>query len=109
MRVDPSEFKLERARSDARAAVLAAFELRRRRPGQPLFRSEAIHAVERTRGVADAHVRLFPSAVPGGEPNWLRAARGDDGEIWAIWPHDDQVISADDPALVVIVAKEAFI
>ena len=107
VRVDPTQFDLERVRNGAREAVLAAFDLTKRRPGQPLFRSEVIQVLEHTSGVANATVRLFPKK--GRRFGWQRHATDGEGQIWTIWPHDDQVIYTADPSLISIVAEEAFI
>jgi hypothetical protein len=106
VRVDPTQFDLEGTRNVARAAVIAAFDLTRRRPGQPLFRSEVIQVLEHSTGVVNATVRLFPKH--GRRPDWRRHV-ADDGEIWTMWPHEDQVIYAADPSLLSVVAEEAFI
>jgi len=107
VRVDPTQFDLERTRNAAREALLAAFDLRKRRPGQPLFQSEVIHALELTAGVANATVNLFPKGRH--RKGWRRHSPNDGGPIWTVWPHDDQVIYAANPSLIAVMAEEAFI
>jgi predicted phage baseplate assembly protein len=98
-RFDPTDVQ-ERVR----AALLAAFDLRRRRPGQPLDRSEVIGIVENTVGVSHCDVVKFATAAasPGD-----RAAGSSDGTIWTLFPLDNEVIYAADPAQVTVTIAEA--
>lgn len=104
-RVDPLRFDPRDVEGRVRAALLAAFDLRRRRPGQPLYRSEVTRVVENTDGVENSDVVLFASAPPAPEPD--RVARGDDAGIQAVFPKDNQVIYAANPALITVAATEA--
>ncbi|MDB5598184.1 MAG: hypothetical protein JWN71_228 [Xanthobacteraceae bacterium] len=108
-RVDSSRFDPTEVETRVRAAVLAAFHLQRRRPGQPLYRSEVTRVVENTLGVSNSDVVLFASARPGREPDWDYVARGDDGGIWAAYPKSHQVIYAANPVLITVVTAEASI
>jgi hypothetical protein len=108
-RVDTSRFDPRQLEGRVAAAVLAAFDLRLRRPGQPVYRSEVTRVVEGTEGVTNSDVVLFESDPPADRRDWERAARGDDGGIWAVFPKDDQVIYARRPELVTVTAEEATI
>lgn len=107
VRVDSTRYDPIEVEGRVRAALLAAFDLRRRRPGQPLYRSEVIRAVENVDGVSNSDVVLFASVPPRAPAPWEDAARGDDGGIWAVFPKDDQVIYAKLPALVTVTTAEA--
>jgi hypothetical protein len=108
-RVDSTRFDPIEVESRVRAALLAAFDLRNRRPGQPVYRSEVTRVVENTQGVSNSDVVLFASVPPGSEPDWDYAARGDDEGIWAVFPKRDQVIYADAPSLITVSTAEATI
>jgi predicted phage baseplate assembly protein len=109
VRVDPIRFDPREVEGRVGAAVLAAFDLRRRRPGQPVYRSEVTRVVENTDGVSNSDVVLFRSNPPSDEPDWDHAARGDDDGIWAAFPRDNQVIYAASPALITVTTEEAAI
>lgn len=108
-RVDSIRYDPREIETRVRAALIAAFDLRLRRPGQPFYRSEVTRVVENTDGVSNSDVVLFASAPPGHEPDWDRAARGDDQGIWAVFPKDNQVIYAAMPALINVATTEATI
>jgi baseplate J-like protein len=129
-RVDSSRFDPREVEGRVRLALLAAFDLHLRQPGQPIYRSEVTHIVENTEGVANSDVVLFATTAPLHEPTnipgqsnttalattiaaqgeqWAHAARGHDGGIWAVFPAGDQVIYAQNPSLVTVTTSEATI
>jgi hypothetical protein len=108
-RVDSTRYDPREVEGRVRAAVIAGFDLRLRKPGQPFYRSEVTRIVENTEGVSNSDVALFKSVAPGNEPDWRHAARGDDNGIWAVFPNDDQVIYAKAPTLITVATAEATI
>ena len=106
-RVDSTQFDPREVAGRVRAAVLATFDLRLRRPGQPAYRSEVTRVVENTDGVSNSDIVLFASAPP--TPESAHVARGDDAGIWAVFPRDNQVIYAANAALINITTAEATI
>jgi uncharacterized phage protein gp47/JayE len=107
LRVNSAEFDPQAVAELANAALLQVLDLRQRRPGQVLYRSEITQAIEHVAGVANSDVTLFPGDVPGGPSSWKQVNRGDDGGIWAVVPNDNQVIFAADPRLLSIKTEEA--
>ena len=107
IRVDSIRFDPVETRDAAFEAVIAALDLKGRRPGQTLYRSALIHTVEGVVGVTNSDVRLFPDVSEDAQPDWRRASFGDDGGIWMVRPHDHQVLHAGDPALISISVEEA--
>ena len=63
--------------------------------------------MEHVGGVSNSDVVLFPGDIPGSPNSWKQVNRGDDGGIWAVIPHDNQVIYAADPLLLSIKTEEA--
>lgn len=108
-RVDSTRYDPREVEGRVRAAVLAGFDLRLRKPGQSFYRSEVTRIVENVDGVSNSDVVLFKSMAPGNEPDWRHAARGDDNGIWAVFPNDNQVIYAGDATLIAVTTAEATI
>jgi Baseplate J-like protein len=107
LRVNSAEFDPQAVAEAANAALLQVLDLRLRRPGQVLYRSEITQVMERVAGVANSDVVLFPGNIEGSPNSWKQVNRGDDGGIWAIVPNDNQVIYAADPLLLRIKTEEA--
>ncbi len=107
LRVNSAEFDPRAVSEMANAALLQILDLRLRRPGQVLYRSEITQAMEHVGGVSNSDVVLFPENLPGSPNSWKQVNRGDDGGIWAVIPHDNQVIYAADPLLLSIKTEEA--
>lgn len=107
LNIDTEAFDPARVAEAARADVEAAFDLRRRAPGQPVYRSELYAIVETVAGVSNAIVELFPELEPGDIHSFERVARGDDDGIWAITPAYAQAIFAQDPGAIAISTAEA--
>jgi hypothetical protein len=103
LRVTSQAYDPEQAVADAGLALHQALHLRHRKPGQPLYRSEVIQVLEHVRGVVNVDVRLFPSTVPDAQ----QIKRGDQGVIWAIYPHESQVFHVANPGLISITTEEA--
>lgn len=105
--VDSTRYDPRDVEARVRAAVLAAFDLRLRAPGQPVYRSEVFRIVEAIEGVSNSFVNLFASVVPPNDLDWEHATRGDDGGIWAVYPKFGQVIYAQNQARITITTAEA--
>jgi hypothetical protein len=105
--VDSTRFDPREVARRARAAMLTAFNLQRRQPGQPLYRSEVIRLLEGTNGVSHSDVVLFASAPPNQEPKWDHVGRGKGDAIWAVFPRENQVVFAATPRLITVTLEEA--
>jgi predicted phage baseplate assembly protein len=103
LRINSQEYDPEHAIVGARSALRDALHLRHRAPGQPLYRSEIVQVLEHIVGVVNVDVFLFPDTVPDAK----QIKRGDNGGIWAIYPHDEQVFHAADAAFISITSEEA--
>jgi predicted phage baseplate assembly protein len=103
LRINSQEYDPEHAIVGARSALRDALHLRHRAPGQPLYRSEIVQVLEHIVGVVNVDVFLFPNTVPDAK----QIKRGDNGGIWAIYPHDEQVFHAADAAFISITSEEA--
>ncbi len=109
VRLDSARYDPRGVEAKVRAAILAAFDLRVRKPGQPLYRSEVYRIVEGIEGVENSDALPFRSVPVSDESRWQHATRGDDDGIWAVYPRFGQVIHAANPALVSIETAEATI
>jgi hypothetical protein len=103
LRVNSQEYDPEHAITEARSALRESFHLRRRAPGQPFYRSEVVQVLEHVAGVVNVDVFLFPDIAPDAK----QIKRGDNGGIWAIYPHDEQVFHAADTTFISITSEEA--
>ena len=107
LNIDLDAFDAVRVADEARSAVETAFDLRRRSPGQPVYRSELYAIAESVTGVSNATVELFPDLTPGSAHAFERISRGDDDGIWAIRPAAAQVVYAFDPGAITISTQGA--
>ncbi|PWB55639.1 MAG: hypothetical protein C3F18_05530 [Nitrosomonadales bacterium] len=107
VQVDSSQFAPEKVRSDVQAALLAAFALKQRRLGQPLYPSEVIAVVEAVEGVLNSRCLIggaaFAAITP--QPRVLKSAGG---QIRLIQPAPEQVLILNDALSAVTVQVKEF-
>jgi predicted phage baseplate assembly protein len=108
VQVDSSQYVPEEVRSDVQSALLAAFALRQRRLGQPLYPSEVIAVVEAVEGVLNSRCLIggaaFAAITP--QPRVLKSAGG---QIRLIQPHPEQVLILDEALSTVTVQTREFV
>ncbi len=105
IRVKSAEYDPEAIVADVRAGLADLLSLRRRRPGQPLYRSEVFEAVESVSGVENSDCIIGGVTAADGAP-LERIGRGDNGSIRVAWPTQRQVIYLADVAPVPITYAE---
>ncbi len=105
VRVKSAEYDPEAIVADVRAGLADLLSLRRRRPGQPLYRSEIFEAVESVSGVENSDCIIGGVTAADGAP-LERIGRGDNGSIRVAWPTQRQVIYLADVAPVPIAYAE---
>ncbi len=107
VQVDSSEYVPEEVRSGVQAALLAAFALRQRRLGQPLYPSEVIAVVEAVEGVLNSQCLIggaaFAAITP--QPRVLKSAGG---QIRLVQPGPEQVLVLDQAISAVTVQVKEF-
>lgn len=107
IRVDSNKYEPAQIVSAVRSALLGAFSLRKRRLGQPLYRSEVYAVVEGVSGVENSKALIGDSAMTGISPA-PRILKGAGGTIRLIQPSTRQLLLLDSSLSNISVTAEEF-
>ncbi len=108
VQVDSSQYVPEEVRSCVQAALLAAFALKQRRLGQPLYPSEVIAVVEAVEGVLNSQCLIGAAAFAAIAPQ-PRVLKSAGGQIRFIQPEPEQVLILDASLSAVTVRTKEFV
>ncbi|MFA7316312.1 MAG: putative baseplate assembly protein [Sulfuricella sp.] len=108
VQVDSSQYVPEEVQADVQAALLAAFALKQRRLGQPLYPSEVIAVVEAVEGVLNSQCLIGGSAFAAITPQ-PRVLKSAGGQIRLVQPAPEQVLILDAALSSVTVQTREFV